>query len=350
MKSRINYISLSLLLLVVIGFSACRQEVEFDMANVPVRLSIPVRESNMVRHMPAELGDPGMAEAFDFPKYAYIFLVCETTNGSTTETIVSTLLEEELVDTLWVKDSYAGALSAEGDPIYRYTGNMTIGMPESGRTAARVYAALSPEKLTLNNTNPESEEDVQKLEFMVHSGLTTKLQNLYSSPYNYMVEGKYYGTVEDITQAKPHVDLMLYHVASKVDLMWNVPDSVQSKMKVKGLTINNLYNGTSFLFKPTENVVESAISGYSTTLATDNPGTWWLGRECVYTIPYKFNGKFPVQLTYTLEDTENSAATKTYNLTINKKMTGASAIFVPWVRGQMTFTQVKEGSETKEVD
>ncbi len=343
MKFRYRHIIYSLLLVASSVFTGCREEVESNMMQVPVRLTIPVRESNMVRRMPAAMGDPGMAETFDFPKYAYIYLVCETQSGEETETKVSYLVGEQLDPEKWVKEAYEGALSAEGDPIYRYDGTLTIAMPEYGRKAGRVYAALSPVELTLSTAAPTTEAQVLDMTFTMSETLQTDLQNLYSSPYNYMVESKYYGTVNDITQVKPRVDLLLYHVASKVDLMWNVKTEMQSKMKVKGLTINNLYNGTCKLFKPTENVATDPISGYSLTLATDNAGTWWNGRESVYTIPYKIGTNFPIQLAYALEDTENSA-NETYNLTINKGM--SSEVFVPWVRGQMTFTQMKSGSET----
>ena len=139
MKLRYRHIIYSLLLIAASTFTGCREEVESNMMQVPVRLTIPVRESNMVHRMPAAMGDPGMAETFDFPKYAYIYLVCETGTGESAVTKVSYLVGEQLDPEKWVKEEYAGSLSAEGDPIYRYDGELTIAMPESGRTAGRVF-------------------------------------------------------------------------------------------------------------------------------------------------------------------------------------------------------------------
>ncbi len=348
--NKFSHISFVWVLVLLVMLSACQNEVDIPMVDIPVSLTIPVRENTISKKMPAEFADPGTTEVFDFPEYAYIYIVCETSLG----TSVSSTVDFHLDADKWVKEEYTGQLSTSGDPIYRYTGNLTLGLPKENRTAGRVYAALSKTPLTLSAT-PTTETEIQNLQFELTTAMQENLKNVYSSPYNYMVEGEYYGTINNITSKVPSVNIMLYHVASKVDLMWNVPAEMQSKMKVKGLKVKNLYHGQCYLFRPTENeyAAEKLTSGYEIELATNSAGTWWQGREYIYTIPYKNNEstqRFPLQMEFAIEDTE-LATDQTYNLTIKKSMNGVQTdVFVPWIRTQMTFTSVKSGEETKEID
>ena len=91
-----------------------------------------------------------------------------------------------------------------------------------------------------------TEGDVQSMTFDVVSSPATSLlparqrraaadqqrdraaiQHIYSSPCNYQTGSTYYGTV-DVTSESNRLSLMLYHVAAKVDLMWNVDKTVQA--------------------------------------------------------------------------------------------------------------------------
>ena len=345
-------VGLLILLLVVAMFSSCSSETEVEITEMPVRISIPVNESSIARrNMPQEMGDPGTTEMFAFPEHAYIYLVCEVSGGTK---IISKTEDLVLSPDKWVKETYSGAFAANGDQIYRYTGTITLGIPKENRTAGRVYAALS--SVPLSVSSPSTEDEITNLQFDLDAALQEDLQNLYSSPYNYNnTDGDYYGTVDNITSKIPSVNLVLYHVASKVDLMWNVQTDMQSKMKIKDLTVKNLYSGPCYLFRPRENVVGAeklTTGGYNLTLATDNVGTWWQGREYIYTIPYNNNdspSSFPLQMEFSIGDTD-AATTVTYNLTLKKNMTGSSEVFVPWIRSQMLFTSVKSGEETIEIN
>lgn len=78
------------------------------------------------------------------------------------------------------------------------------------------------------------------------------LKNLYSSPYNKLKDNKYYGVVSDYRSNSPYINMVLYHVASKLDLQWNVDASVQSSVKLSSITLTGLSSG-GYLFKPLEN-------------------------------------------------------------------------------------------------
>ena len=55
-----------------------------------------------------------------------------------------------------------------------------------------------------------------------------KPQNLYSSPYNLKnKDDKYYGTIKDYASNVPHIDMVLYHVATKIDLQWTIDEQFQ---------------------------------------------------------------------------------------------------------------------------
>lgn len=180
------------------------------------------------------LGDPGTTEKFALPKYLYIYLVSTTTN--TTQVI----FKKEVVKPEDWKLSTSGdntndhfSVSAK-DGLYVYQGHLSINLPLN-RKEGRVYVAASP--VEINDIVTEvsswaSTTDVEdKVTFSSQSDTRSNLQNIYSSPYNLAkkVNGTdvYYGTIEDYASNVPHIDMVLYHVATKVDLQWTIDDDVQ---------------------------------------------------------------------------------------------------------------------------
>lgn len=74
-----------------------------------------------------------------------------------------------------------------------------------------------------------SSKDVEdRVTFTNQSSLRSNMQNLYSSPYNLKnKDDKYYGTIKDYASNVPHIDMVLYHVATKIDLQWTIDEQFQ---------------------------------------------------------------------------------------------------------------------------
>lgn len=336
-----------LTLLLAVVFTACQKEdaVELAPITVPLRLSVPVQNTTLPEGMQRVIGDPGYAEQFDAPQYVYIFVVVEYEDGTSS---IQTISDREVSSSEWTLTTYTGSLRTSGDDVLIYQRDISLALEAKKRTAARVYAAMSRVPLTLSNSSPTTEADILDITFTVDQALQPNLQDVYSTPYNYQLDnGDYYGTVNNIANKVASTELMLYHVASKVDVMWAVPQALRADMKVSGVTARNLYVGQAYLFKPNEVRHELLTTGTTVTLAGNVAATWWEGRQYFYTIPYQTaDGKFPIQIDYSIQTTQAD----TYQLTLLKNMAGADQVFTPWMRCQMTFTGPKSGTETKVVN
>ena len=209
----------------------------------------------------------------------------------------------------------------------------------SNRVDGRVYAIASAVELSFNRALTAGElNTLDKVETLTFnsgaSGIQENLQHIYSTPYNYMPDGvRYYGSFEK-EQKVPHVSLLLYHVAAKVDINWFVDEEKRSKTNMLRLTkmdACNLFNGNAFCFKPMENslpALPTTTDSVHIVTRTDE-GLWWEGRSYFYTIPYTTTGKtgyYPLQMQ--METNESGAMYKpTVYLGVN-----TSSPFVPWLR------------------
>ena len=172
-------------------------------------------------------GDPGEAETFPLPQYLYIYLV----STSTTNTTQVIFKKEEVKSEDW-KLSTSDFSSKDG--LYVYQGHLSINLPIN-RKKGRVYVAASPveiDNIVTEVSSWTSMTDVEdKATFSSQSYTRSNLQNIYSSPYNLTKkvnsQDVYYGTIEDYTSNVPHIDMVLYHVATKVDLQWTIDEPYQ---------------------------------------------------------------------------------------------------------------------------
>ena len=192
--------------------------------------------------------------------------------------------------------------------------------------------------------------DLETLMFAVSSTVQENMQHLYSTPYNYEVNDAYYGSFSSETQIVPHLNLMLYHVAAKVDITWHVADTMRilankaEAVRLTQMDVCNLFNDSSYCFKPMENSSGATplapAAGKGDTLNIVSPtdeGLWWEGRSYFYTIPYTITGEpnyFPLQLLMRTNDSEGSG----YQLTL-KQPIDTTGTFVPWIRGNIRLTQ-----------
>ena len=183
------------------------------------------------------LGDPGEAETFELPKYLYIYLV-STFSSNSTQVIFK---KQEVKPEDWKLSTSEGNTNehfSAKDGLYVYQGHLSINLPLN-RKEGRVYVVASnldlDDSATEKNYNLvtdvsslKSHTDVEdKVTFTNQSSLRNNMQNLYSSPYNLKNEGNYYGTIKDYASNVPHIDMVLYHVATKIDLQWTIDEQFQ---------------------------------------------------------------------------------------------------------------------------
>ena len=184
------------------------------------------------------LGDPGEAETFALPQYLYIYLV-STSSSNSTQVIFK---KQEVNPEDWKLSTPGGNTNGHfsaKDGLYVYQGHLSINLPLN-RKEGRVYVVAS--NLDLDDSATEknynlvtdvsswnSYTDVENgVTFTNQADLRNNMQNLYSSPYNLKNnDGKYYGIIKDYASNVPHIDMVLYHVATKVDLQWTIDEQFQ---------------------------------------------------------------------------------------------------------------------------
>jgi hypothetical protein len=229
------------------------------------------------------------------------------------------------------------------------------------RPQGRVYAVCSKRKLTFDTdlSNINNLEDLLKLKFeTVPDTIQKDLQSIYSTPYNYWPAGQYYCSFDCSSGASFTVDLLLYHVAAKVDIKWNVQEDkrIDRETPDNGVRLTymdaiHLYNGYAYCFRPMENVVSTPLSDGPSVhiVGPKDEGLWWEGRSYFYTIPYTTEAKsgyYPLQMKMQTNGTGSAGYTPTLYLKIK-----TAEPFVPWLRADFNLSkQLAAGSDTKTVE
>ena len=248
-------------------------------------------------------GDPGTYEQFHLPRYIYLFLCNESTNGTKSVIYQKIEIPSDELTSAWEK-TISG-----NDSIYTYKGNVSINLPLN-RIKGKIYAAASYKPLhTSNVTSPDMKESTNSnhLSFncdrpskfgdsnypreyinesktytdatygtedavknIIFSNITLRnyMQDVYSTPYNKMENGVYYGTITDYASNVPNINIVLYHVATKVDVQWSIDED---------------YQGTADWAVPTKKSTGDPLYLYpaSTSGSTYLPAhTYWTKYEC----------------------------------------------------------------------
>lgn len=358
MKVKLSYIIM--LMLGVLILTGCqseesdfREEENYRTLRLDISLGLQSDDDMLTTRVP---GDPGTYEKFVFPEHAYVYLVAD--NGVTTTVCKRTDAEQEELPSLsfsldsekWRKAVHSMSVpQSVNDSIYVYLDRLYFKVPADA-TTARLYVAMSKQELnnlTSITAETSTEADVLGMTYDVVSTSGTAaeqqrdrsaVQHIYSSPYNYQIGSQYYGTI-DVTSESARLSLMLYHVAAKVDMMWNIDKSLQSTNRLTNIQARRLKQLGCKLFKPTENTWTSAddASNYTLDMMEDDISRQWYGRQYYYAIPYKVDSKYIISL-HMLKNGDDKAAYENsgYNLTIKRAPT--SDIFVPWLRGDLKFT------------
>lgn len=306
---------------------------------MPIVLAIPANDASLTagasdaKATRAE-GDPGTYENFQLPSHLYIYLINTSISGAPSKVLTPEGMNPITGYTLdpkkWTKTT---TQDNNKDSIYTYTDQIRIIIPED-RSTGVVYAAMSSVPITVNYKGT----DLASATFALGTEATGKeseaLKNLYSSPYNNTVNGTYYGTVKDYNSNSPYINMVLYHVASKLDLQWNVDASVQDKVKLSKIQLTGLSNG-GYLFKPLENTSASTASTptYTETFTLD-AGSQWYGRKATYVIPVKTDGSYQFPMTLT-----NSVSSQATSTTATATPSTTKSVFVPWIYGTIKVTK-----------
>ena len=282
------------------------------------------------------MGDPGTTERFELPSYVYIIIMKKAAGDPDWSLWQALSLTPGEGD--WTKKRYGGVLPTVGDSIYEYNHEIDL-LLSSEKFDGRVYAIASAVKLNFNRAlKPGELNTLDKVETLTFNSepdsVQENLQHIYATPYNYKPNGvDYYGSF-DKAQKVPHVSLLLYHVAAKVDINWFVDEEKRSKTNMLRLTkmdACNLFNGNAFCFKPMENSLDALPTTTDSVhiVTRTDEGLWWEGRSYFYTIPYtttEKTGYYPLQMQ--METNESGAIYKpTVYLEVN-----TSSPFVPWLR------------------
>lgn len=342
-----RHITTSLLAALLFTFAGCSTSEDIgngvEMVSMPIHLSIPATGFEDVTRTP---GDPGTYEKFLLPEYAYIYLYTENATKVGNVVYKKLTLNKEN----WTKAIYGG----DGDSIYTYTGTAEINIPTE-REVGRVYVAAlggggdfdnGGEKDHFDNENatPTTEEGIKERKFYFRGNLVRdNLQNLYSSPCELKNkeindEKVYYGTIEDIKSKTPSVNMLLYHVAAKVDIQWNVATNEQRNVRLSLMDAEKLQQTDCFLFMPMK--TEYTDDGYDVSVVDKfTPANQWSGRKCIYAIPAinKKDGKYYIRLRLQQnDDTKVSPAegyqNYGYNMAITPEQESMNDVYTPWFR------------------
>lgn len=326
------YILLSILLFVACDSSHDEEWDEYARV-LPINIQIKTTEVLQQR----ALGDPGVKEEFPLPSMAYIYVLANSAADGTGASLLQIVSGANNKGGIALnRDSWKQDTS---DPsIYHYTGPLNIRLWHMTKSA-KVYVAVADREIRSIQLPPNPNDIVSLTYDPSVEGATSSvfMKNLYATPYNLLDNGgQYYGTVKDLNTNTPSVNVMLYHVAARLDLKWNVEEERRKNFALGTLSVSDLPK-SCFLFKPTENKDPGAGKGYSETVVSQfDATTAWSGRKVVY-VPQVNDGAsgFPVTLSYTNE----AAAPADKNGTHAERFAFESEVFTTWFNVEANFVK-----------
>lgn len=268
-------------------------------------------------------GDPGNDKDIFTPNYIY-YIYCHDGKVIKPTTDPGAQAITEISGAQWTTQNNGGVY------ISTFTGGagstpavITLQKPEHDSSEPahnckyHLYVVASETALDLTANVGDAESAIQdKLYNLPTSGVQTFMRDLYSTPWQ---ETGFVGNLTD-----PIQDVMLYHVAAKVDLKWN------SATAVKNVTATNVKNEGLYIFKPTENIFNGGdlITGYNETFPlTDNVEQWYNGRYILYLPQFKTNENNNCYYRVGLNETK-------YDITFTPSTTGGYTSWLRWLKKQ----------------
>lgn len=348
--------------------TACAEREQLE-AVLPLTICLPAEECYQAQYAPARhrvMGDPGTTEEFLLPKHIYYFVMRH--DEGTWKVWYSKHETPQAED--WEKKHYTGLLHSTGDSIYEYTREAHLLLDKEIAFEGRVYAIASAVDLRFNDGKTFEQLDKASMDLDDVLGLTfsatpesvqKNIQHIYTSPYNYTINGDYYAAFHKLADRMgvKYVRMMLYHVASKVDIKWNVAadkridnETPANGVRLTYMGVRRLYNGDAYCFKPMRNTLPSLPSsgGYDLPdiVTESDEGLWWEGRTYFYTIPYTVEGApeyFPVQMVLRTNGITSGTG---YELTLKQAIDTAN-VFVPWMRGNFNLSKALGNTSAEKV-
>ncbi|MCQ2335163.1 MAG: hypothetical protein MJZ89_04905 [Paludibacteraceae bacterium] len=364
-----------IVILLTILMSSCVFEPESPASGrtLPVVLSFAADVMGTPQQSRA-IGDPGDGDLFELPQYVYLYVFGY---NSTDKSGAPRMLQPTTGNPVRLSTNINDwSVNANGN-IYTYNHTIDILVGDANTfKSGEAYVVASVEQI--DGITPTGADDAAKLAdlkaktFAFPSACFTStempggtavdeatasatrnrfLKNLYSSPINLYYEWKnnsytvvngeykivapsaefaqYYGTVLDASSKIPHVSMVLYHVAARLDVMWDVENDLDMNKRVTGLKVSGLKSSGCQLFLPT-NDGASLTGDYTETFLpydSDNASLYWQGREVRYVIQ-QGNTNIPLSGTIQLKrDTEKPISATILVDTPHRD------IFTGWLRG-----------------
>lgn len=353
---------LYIVLMLALCFIGCERGQEFPPVKqvvMPISICLPAERMQTPDNAPRRaLGDPGTTEHFLFPHHLYYVVMKQKLDKSW---MVWHAEHRTLNDADWQPKRYVGTLPTSSDSVYQYTEEINLLLAASDTFAGRIYAIASADELSLNKDLAEVTglPDLLNVTFSAASPtIQQKLQHIYTTPYNLNMSGAYYGSFNSVAQKVPHVHLLLYHVAAKVDIQWYVAENKRidptpaNGVRLTYMEARRLFNGNAYCFKPMRNELAALPeTGYTIAdiVRPQDEALWWEGRSYFYTIPYTVTGApnyFPLQMRLC---TNGTPVENAYRPTLNMQV-DTVAVFVPWMRVNFNFSKpLEDKEETKTV-
>lgn len=260
-------------------------------------------------------GDPGNEEGFDAPNYIYAFF-CVDGKVQTYKYFQvgnnSEVAQDDKANDAWTAPDQNNVITYK-TPLVFSASNPT------DASTARVYIAASRTALSIpgiTEGTTSEKEVVRAIKYDMQDVATSPevnseldasqlfMRDLYSTPWD---ATNFVGKLKD-----PYQDIILYHVAAKVDLKWNSSmsliyiDSEHPENNINTVSVNNVQSTNLSLFQP------ATVNGTSPFVGTNNytvtstieADRQFYGRQVFY---------LPQMATTT------SPNTSTYNVTIGNK-------------------------------
>lgn len=261
-----------------------------DKFNVRLRVNHDWQLGNAVSR--ATTGDPGNEDKYAKPKYIY-YVFC--VGGNVKEVNGAYFNKIETPDEAWKtsEDKVFDTYQKYNESTKKYEDEdavLEFSVLDTEKDLDKnVYFVASMEELdeTFKTTNINSgtkEDAIQALLYNITAKTSAEtdaeyqtrsqsfLKNLYSTPWE--SQSTFIGALKD-----PYQDVILYHVAAKVDLKWNSSVMLPITGDNAFVKVNSVKATDLSLFKPTTNVYETGSYNVKAPIEED---TWLNGRQVFY--------------------------------------------------------------------
>lgn len=374
-----------LYILLLFSVAACKEDDELKMETVemPVYIAIPAAGFSS----PTDVGidgeategrgtrapsDPGTDEQFELPQFIHVYL--KTTNGGVQNVNYTKFAVSKNDWKLSTGDDNENDHFQDDarKDLYVYQGHLSMSVPAK-REQGEVYIAacdVDLERYGLNKNITDPAQVTRQATLNCSAELNPHLKNLYSTPYNLTDKktGKYYGIIQDFADQVPHLDIVLYHTATKVDVQWQIDEECQGvkpwadtnstdmsaeddagRVYFSGIEVLNL-PVTCPLFRPMDcRPSEYGTNSYAVPLhtnAAEHKGQRYNGRSVAYVIPrrYPTNG-FDYFMGLRMQVNGYAAEGKGHHAYIQIKdeeitqTADGSPVYTPWLRAFVHVTK-----------